>query len=151
MELDFNNETTNVYNTLEDNFNYFLDKVVKFLNLSDNYYIEVNIVDEETIKSINSTYRHIDKVTDVISFAFDDEVEGDKSILNPIIHVLGDIFICDTRAKKQSIELNQSLEREMCFLFVHGLLHLLGYDHMCKEDEEVMFKIQKDIFEGENL
>ena len=58
---------------------------------------------------------------------------------------LGDIFISVDHAKSQAEEYGHSLRREMCFLFTHGLLHLLGYDHMKEEDEKVMFTLQKEI------
>ena len=95
---------------------------------------------------INKEYRHIDRPTDVISFAFDDNVEGELKInYNKIPHMLGEIFISVDRAKEQAKEYQHSLKREMKFLFVHGLLHLCGYDHMKKEDEMVMFKLQDEI------
>ena len=100
-------------------------------------------VDEEEIKKINKEYRNIDKVTDVISFALEDDksmvIKGDRN--------LGDIYICLDRAKKQALEYNHSNLREICFLITHGLLHLLGYDHMNIEDERVMFQKQKELLE----
>ena len=70
---------------------------------------------------------------------------------NPEINFLGCIYINYQRAQKQAIEIGNTFEREMCFLFVHGLLHLLGYDHIKKEDEDIMFSLQRKIFEGEKL
>jgi len=100
----------------------------------------VIIVDNNYIHELNRTYRNIDRETDVITFAlFDDKT------FNPVENVLGDIYISIDKAISQSEEYDHSLERELCFLAVHGLLHLLGYDHMKKEDEELMFKLQEDI------
>ena len=96
----------------------------------------------KTIQELNKQYRNIDKVTDVISFAnCDDPTSTDY-------HSLGEIFICVNRAKEQAKEYKHSLSRELAFLAVHGYLHLCGFDHMTKEDEEVMFKIQDDILDN---
>lgn len=97
-------------------------------------------VSEKKILEINKEYRNKDSVTDVISFALNDDLEF-KSPVN----VLGDIYICIPRMIKQAKEYNHSQTRELCFLTVHGLLHLLGYDHIKKEDEEKMFRKQEVI------
>ena len=65
--------------------------------------------------------------------------------------ILGDIYISLDKASEQAKEYGHSMKRELCFLFVHGLLHLLGYDHMKKEDEEIMFPLQDKILEGETF
>ena len=65
--------------------------------------------------------------------------------------ILGDIYISLDKASEQAKEYGHSMKRELCFLFVHGLLHLLGYDHMKKEDEEIMFSLQDKILEGETF
>ena len=119
---------------------YYL-KTLKVLNLKDEYELSLVLVGPITIRRINREYRHLDRVTDVISFALRDNDEGFKIV--PI--ELGDIFINLNRVKSQAKEYGHSEKREFVFLFVHGLLHLLGYDHMKKEDEEVMFNIQKKI------
>ena len=102
----------------------------------------VIIVNNDYIHKLNKEYRHIDRETDVITFALED----DKTF-NPDIRILGDIYISIDKAKSQSQEYNHSLLRELSFLAVHGMLHLLGYDHMKKEDEEVMFKLQEEILD----
>lgn len=98
-------------------------------------------VTEEKIQFLNKNYRNIDRVTDVISFAFEDNL---KVVYNKC-RFLGEIFICIPRMKEQAISYGHSEERELAFLTVHGLLHLLGYDHMTKEDEEVMMSLQEVI------
>lgn len=103
------------------------------------------LITNEKIKEINTKYRNIEKETDVISFALEDEKE-EKFFLKE--RVLGDIYISVEKAKSQSTEYGHSLKRELSFLAVHGLLHLLGYDHMKKEDEEIMFKKQELILDG---
>lgn len=114
---------------------------LKKLNINK---VEFNIiiVDNDYIHSINKEYRGIDRETDVISFALED----DKTF-NPSERVLGDIYISYDKAVSQADEYGHSLIRELCFLSVHGLLHLLGYDHMEKSDEEVMFKLQEEILD----
>lgn len=110
----------------------------KELKLCENLVFDVNIVDSKTIKYINKTYRHKDKVTDVISFANRDN----KDIYVPL---LGEIYICLDQAKKQAKEYGYSLKRELCFLFTHGLLHLLGFDHINPKDEKQMMNLTKKI------
>ena len=101
----------------------------------------VIIVDNEFIHKMNKEYRGIDRPTDVISFALEDEHDIDYEDFR----LLGDIYISIDKAKEQAKEYGHSLKREICFLSVHGLLHLLGYDHMKKEDEKVMFARQEMI------
>ena len=93
---------------------------------------------------LNKNYRKIDRETDVITFALEDNEE-----VNEEEHrLLGDIYISVDKAKSQALEYGHSFKREICFLAVHGFLHLLGYDHMKKEDEEVMFKLQEEILDS---
>ena len=84
---------------------------------------------------------------DVISFAFEDN----EDIRYNDIRLLGDIYICIPRMKEQAIAYGHSEKRELSFLAVHGLLHLLGYDHMNEEDEKIMFALQELILDGENI
>jgi len=110
-----------------------------------NYEVSVTIVDEETIQNYNRDYRNIDAVTDVLSFAL---LEGETLTYPKGMPIqLGDVLICYKRAKKQARSYGHNIKREMAFLFTHGLLHLLGYDHMTKEDEKVMFKKQEQILQ----
>ena len=99
------------------------------------------ITDNTFIHKLNKEYRNVDRPTDVISFALEDN----KDFISGNIRLLGDIYISIDKAKEQAIEYGHSLLRELSFLSIHGLLHLLGYDHMKKEDEEVMFKKQEDL------
>lgn len=113
--------------------------MTKYMGEEDSEF-NVIIVDNEKIHEINKTYRNIDRETDVISFALND----DKTC-NSFIRVLGDIYISIDKAKSQAEEYGHSLKRELSFLTVHGFLHLLGYDHMEKEDEIKMFSLQNEI------
>ena len=117
-------------------------KTLKTLEIADNYVLSLILCGPLTIRRINREYRNIDAVTDVISFALLDE---DETIEYEDRIELGDIFINRNRVFSQAEEYGHSVEREFVFLFVHGLLHLFGYDHMEKEDEKKMFALQKKI------
>ena len=102
------------------------------------------IVDNDYIHKLNKEYRGINRPTDVISFALED----DKTMVIPDeIRLLGDIYISIDKAKEQAKEYGHSLERELCFLAVHGIYHLLGYDHEKEEAAEIMFKKQEEVLE----
>ncbi len=98
-------------------------------------------VDNERIHEINKEYRKVDRVTDVISFALEDN----QDIVYEDFRLLGDIYIAIDVAYDQAVEYNHSREREVCFLATHGVLHLLGYDHMTEEEEKEMFGIQEEL------
>ena len=121
----------------------FLNYALKYKKL-EGVTFNVIFVDNEKIHEINREYRGIDRETDVISFALEDS----EDIVLPCGRILGDIYISFERMKSQALEYGHSEKREMLFLCIHGLLHLLGYDHMTKEDEKVMFKEQEDILNG---
>jgi len=133
------------YNDLNKYFK-LLDKyyyeTLKVLKLEDNYDLSLIICGPISIRRINRDYRNIDSVTDVISFALLDDEDGFQ--YEDRIE-LGDIFINRDKVLSQAKEYDHSIKREFVFLFVHGLLHLLGYDHMNKEDEKKMFSLQKKI------
>ena len=103
------------------------------------------IVNNEYIHELNKTYRKIDKATDVITFALEDE---NIIILPEEERILGDIYISIEKAKEQAKEYNHSLLRELSFLAVHGFYHLLGYDHQKKEEEKIMFEKQEEVLEA---
>ena len=107
----------------------------------DNCLFNVIFVDNNYIHKINKEYRGIDKETDVISFALEDNIDEVKLEFR----ILGDIYISVDRAKEQAKEYGHSFLREVSFLTIHGLLHLLGYGHMTKEEEEIMFKKQDEL------
>lgn len=114
--------------------------------------LSVTFVDNEKIKEINRDYRSKDQATDVISFAMEEQGEGEVSIVGvDMPPVLGDIIISVPRAAEQAEEYGHSFTRELGFLAVHGLLHLLGYDHMTEEDEKKMFGKQKEILDAYGL
>lgn len=140
MKINFVNETKE--NVIE--YKKLIREIFKFDKSKD--IMNIIFVNDSKIQEINKTYRNIDKVTDVISFALNDE----KDFLIKTEEI-GDIFIDIDQAKRQAVEYGHSLDRELGFLSVHGYLHLHGYDHMTKEDEEVMFKKQEEILNNANL
>ena len=105
----------------------------------ENCIFNIIFVDDEYIHKLNKEYRNIDRTTDVITFALEDnDNEYEREY-----RILGDIYISVDTAYKQAIEYGHSNLREICFLATHGILHLLGYDHIEEEDEIVMFKKQE--------
>ena len=123
------------------------NNTLKYENFDDNAEISVTFVDEQTIKELNCNFRNKDSITDVLSFPL-----GENGIydINPENNckLLGDVVICLKRAYEQADAYNHSIRREICFLVVHSILHLLGYDHeTSNEDEEEMFYKQKEILE----
>lgn len=117
-----------------------IEKVSELLGI-ENSIVSIVLVDNEYIHKINKEYRNVDRETDVISFAFmDDETNPESGITD-----LGEIYISLEKAHSQSEEYGHSFKRELCFLLTHGLLHLLGYDHMTEEDEKEMFGLQEEV------
>ena len=147
IEIDYINQGPKTYDGFAKVFNDLAKKVYKHLSLKDNYLVDVSVVDNKFIHQINREYRGVDRPTDVISFAFLDDKE-EQTLVGLDQISLGTILISFEKAEEQAKEYDHSLLREMSFLFVHGLLHLLGYDHMKKEDEIVMFKLQDEILGG---
>ncbi len=150
MMLVFENEMNEEFDKYEEIYQKLMEKTFKKLNIKKDYEVDVNLIDNERIHEINREYRHVDRPTDVISFAFLDHVDGEVTIKGDIPTLLGEIFISVDKAKEQANAYGHSLLREMSFLFVHGLLHLLGYDHMTKEEETVMFSLQEEILKQED-
>ena len=128
----------------------YLDGVIKRTLEKEealNSIFSIIFIDNEQIRKINATYRGIDRETDVISFAFED-VKDDFSLTK---RVLGDIYISIPKMQEQAKSYGHSEKRELAFLTVHGLLHLLGYDHQTPEEEEKMFGLQKEILDEEGI
>ena len=136
-EVGIFNETNSEIKELED-----LKKVIdKALEIEKVNNVEFNIiiVDNDRIHEINREYRNKDMPTDVISFALED----DEVFPNLEVRVLGDIYISLDKVYEQSKSYGHSFFRELSFLTVHGILHLLGYDHMNEVDEKEMFSRQE--------
>lgn len=129
-------------NTLNDYVNY----LVKKLEL-DKCEFNIIIIDNKKIKEINKQYRNIDRETDVISFAMEDNMD----IEYKDFRLLGDIYISIDKCYEQAKEYGHSNIREICFLATHGILHLLGYDHIEEDDEKEMFKLQEELLNEYNI
>lgn len=125
----------------------YLEEYIKFVTKKlkiEEAIFNIIFVSNEEIHELNNTYRGVDRVTDVISFALEDGEE----IKNQEIRVLGDIYIATDVAYEQAKIYGHSRIREICFLATHGILHLLGYDHMDEEEEKIMFDKQKELLES---
>lgn len=126
------------YKYLEPKIELIFNEVEKEFNRGE-ISAGLTFVDNDFIKSINRDYRNKDKVTDVLSFEMWDEINPENSI--------GEVYVATDVAIKQAEEYGHSLEREILFLIAHGLLHLIGYDHLNEVDEKEMIKRQKEILE----
>ena len=140
MEIEIFNETEENLEQELCELKELLVNVAKDESL-ENILFNVIIIDNSRIREINREYRNIDRETDVISFALED----DKTFNLEEIRVLGDIYISIDKTRSQAEEYGHSFKRELSFLAIHGFLHLLGYDHMEKDEEEVMFKKQEEV------
>lgn len=139
------NETNEAIEEIEQ-MRYVLNTAIQNQKLG-NVEFNVIIVDNPYIHKLNQEYRHIDRETDVITFALEDT----QDITYEDYRLLGDIYISIDKAKEQATSYGHSLKRELCFLCVHGFLHLLGYDHMVEADEKVMFGLQEEILNGAGI
>ena len=146
MEIDFVNLGPSEFDKYEEIFISLAKRTFEITRQKENYFVDVSIVDNLKIQEVNRDYRGIDRPTDVISFAFYDDKK--EVIYDDAPNSLGMIVISFEKAIEQAKEYGHSLKREMSFLFVHGMLHLLGYDHMKKEDEVEMFALQDEILGG---
>lgn len=151
IELDFSSYESE-FEQLENHFLKLAQATFSYLKMDFNAYISLSLVSLDSIHSLNKEFRQIDRPTDVISFAFLDGMDNkDELFKSDELVVLGEIYISPTKAIEQAKEYQHSLIREFSFLFVHGLLHLLGYDHIEKEDEKIMFDLQNKILEKEGI
>lgn len=156
MELQLIDETHQVTNhqlgLVRDILNYAAD----YLGLPADTEMSVTLMDNQHIHEINKQYRGIDKPTDVISFAMEEDGDEDDIILPPDADFdfprnLGDLMISMEKVEEQASYLGHSTDRELGFLTIHGFLHLNGYDHMKAEDEQEMFGLQNEILDGYGL
>lgn len=126
-----------------DNLN-IVNEYIEFLVKNrkiENAIFNIIFVTSDEIHKINKEYRNVDRVTDVISFALEDNFD----VTDSLFRMLGDIYICLDKVYEQSELYNHSVLRETCFLITHGLLHLLGFDHMEEDEEKIMFNLQEEL------
>lgn len=135
------NNTDNDINTSE--LNDYIKYVVKKLDI-ENAIFNIIFIDNKEIRDINREYRNVDRETDVISFALEDNMD----VVYDDFRLLGDIYISYEKAIEQAKLYNHSVKREVFFLATHGILHLLGYDHMEEGDEKVMFGLQNELLDS---
>ena len=140
-----------IFNTTQEDID--VSEVSDVLNFAckhlkiENPLLNVVIVDNEKIREINRDYRNKDAVTDVISFAFEEVKDVDYED----VRFLGEIYISYERCKEQAKDFGHTVRREFCYLAVHGLLHLLGYDHMTEEDKKVMRALEEEILNESDI
>lgn len=149
MEISFTNTGPSSFDDYESAYRELAIAIFKYLKITSDYIVEVNLINDEEIQAINKAYRGKDAPTDVISFAFLDNIESEIAIKGDVPRLLGEIMISYETAARQAKNYGHSLEREMKFLFTHGILHLLGYNHETEEQEQVMFALQDQILEKE--
>ena len=127
------------------------DTAARLLEIPEDREVSLVLTDNQAVQELNRTYRGIDAPTDVLSFALNEEAQDEPFCEMEDETLLGDIIISVERARQQAEEYGHSWEREMGFLLCHGILHLLGYDHMEPEDEKEMFGWQDKILAAANL
>ncbi|MHC5251775.1 rRNA maturation RNase YbeY [Listeria kieliensis] len=154
LELDLIDETEQLPEKEQQLVADVLEFAAGYLKLDEGTEMSVTFMDNAGIREINREYRSKDAATDVISFALEELGEDELPIIfeeDQLPRNLGDIIISTERANEQAAEYGHSFDRELGFLAVHGLLHLLGYDHMEKADEEKMFGLQKEVLDAYGL
>lgn len=152
MEIDFLDQTNKVSDEQIDILEKLINYAAQYEDIQEDAELSVSFVNNQKIQELNKEYRKKDEPTDVISFALQDAMPDSINIVGsdgPLM--LGDIIISIDKVEEQAIEYNHSFERELGFLAVHGFLHLLGYDHMNRSEEKIMFQKQDDILDGFGL
>lgn len=141
IEIILSNETKEeLKENYESIINIAINKAGEIMELKDDWEVSVSIVSPEDIRMLNRDYRGVDEVTDVLSFPLDFDVDVPMKML-------GDIVINLEKIKSQALEFNHSEERELSYLTVHSMLHLLGFDHIDEEDRVEMRKKENEIME----
>lgn len=146
MELFIDNRQNIV--EVDEGLNELLEKVVleclSLEGIGDNYEVSISLVDNKEIRQLNRDYRGKDMETDVLSFPIDDDIDLP-------LPLLGDIIISLEKARDQAEEFQHSLVREISYLTVHSMFHLMGYDHMEEEEKRIMREKEKRVMERLNI
>lgn len=140
---EFENEVSDLSKDIQTIGDIFLDE----MGLKGDYEISLSLVDDIEIQSLNNQYRGIDRSTDVLSFPMMDADELQNILPDKIPLLLGDIILSIPTAKEQALEYGHSFKREVCFLICHSLLHLVGYDHMERDERMLMESMQSKIMD----
>ncbi|MDV2683124.1 rRNA maturation RNase YbeY [Alkalihalophilus lindianensis] len=152
LTIDLHDETGTLTSEQENLITNLITSAADYEKLEGEIELSITFVDEKRIQEINKEYREKDAPTDVISFALNDEVDGEMDlVMEGMPNALGDIIISVAHISRQAEEYGHSFDRELGFLAVHGFLHLLGYDHMSEEDEKAMFSRQEEILSAYGL
>ncbi|MBC1934920.1 rRNA maturation RNase YbeY [Listeria grandensis] len=155
LELDMIDETEELAPDALDLVEDLLQFAAQKLEIQNDSELVVTFVDNARIQEINREYRDKDQPTDVISFALEEMGEDETEIVweedMEAPRILGDIVISTERALEQANEYGHGFDRELGFLALHGLLHLLGYDHIEPEDEDEMFSLQREVLNAYGL
>lgn len=127
-------------------------ELMTYLGLKDEFEVELTIVDEQEIQTLNRENRGVDSITDVLSFPsmnvelpFDPQKYTDDIDPETGKFMLGDIILCSKRAKEQANEYGHSVKREVCYLVLHGLCHLFGFDHEKEDDKKKMRQVEEGV------
>ncbi|NLN41469.1 MAG: rRNA maturation RNase YbeY [Clostridiales bacterium] len=161
IEIDNNQDKIEITQDTEKLIYNSIKKVLDIEEFHLKAMVDIILVDNQDIRKINSEYRGVDKATDVLSFPILDLKSGQKSLdvntFNNDIDpdsgaiILGDIIVSMEKVKEQAEEYGHSFERELGFLIVHGMLHLLGYDHMTEDDRNKMRSKEEAVLKALNL
>lgn len=145
MNILFDNNTDCKFSDKEKNlFRKVIKETLDYENFTDNAEISISIVTNDEMQKLNFKFRNINNSTDVLSFPMINFAGGETPDFSETV-ILGDIIINIEKALSQAEEYGHSIERELGFLTAHSMLHLLGYDHMTPEEENVMFSKQEEI------
>ena len=145
VALDNDQEKIEISTELEGLLNKAMNLVARLENLSENSEVDITIVTDEEIHVLNRDYRGVDRATDVLSFALDEGDDEPEILGAEAEHLLGDIIISAEKANEQAEEFGHGLNREIVYLAVHGMLHLVGYDHMVEDEKIVMRRREEEI------
>ena len=145
VTLENNQEKVSIPEALEADLTKAMNVVAELEALSPQTEVDITLVDDAAIHELNRTYRGIDRPTDVLSFALDEGEEEPEVDDDEIEHLLGDVIISAPTAVRQGEEYGHGLEREMTYLAVHGMLHLLRFDHMEEKDKLIMRKREEEV------
>ncbi|QRN86469.1 rRNA maturation RNase YbeY [Clostridia bacterium] len=149
MNLILTNQQNNpIPDGLEETLTSLLEHTLEVEKLEGDFEVGITFVDDDEIQRLNRDYRNKDQVTDVLSFAMSESLEDEPEIINEDMSLLGDIVIDYQQALKQAKEYEHSTLRELCYLALHGMLHLLGYDHEKEEDKKRMRKQEEAVLDA---
>lgn len=152
MQLNFNNSSEKKYNQYQPILLKLTKKTFKQLKIKDNFIIDLDFVTSNKMKKLNYQYRKINRETDVLSFAFLELKKGEIKIKSKQPQFLGEIIISTHKIEQQAKEFKHTFCYELAYLYLHGLLHLLGYDHVhSSREKKIMFTLEDKILKGEKL